>query len=118
MTPALDPVVYEQASIVGRDGLLLDSQDLPDASVVGLRYNLTLLARKQVALLANSSKAHAERVGYRAAEDEAARLDPADLGDIYGTPWRGHSGHYLGEGDCVIEDAPDIRVAAIPLEAA
>src|SRR5947209_8708147 len=47
LTPALDPVVYEQASIVGRDGLLLDSQDLPDASVVGLRDNLTLLAREQ-----------------------------------------------------------------------
>ncbi len=68
-----DQIVDQQHGLSGTDGVLMDLDD------VDAVFELVVLADRlprQLALLADRHEAAAQAVGHRAAQDEAARLDP------------------------------------------
>jgi hypothetical protein len=116
LAPAFDPIINQQHLVSRVNRLALDLQDMVEASIVETGLNLALLAWKQTALLAYRPEANAQRTSGGAAENEASGLDPADLRDSALSPRRDQGCDDFAECLAVTKDAPDIRVAVLPLE--
>ena len=84
------------------------------AAVIGRRCLCQFLAREDATLLTDGDETRMEFAGHPRADDEAARLDPCDLGYCPSSEGIGERRNHAREKTLVDEQTPDVRMPVDP----